>query len=539
MGISGLIGAVKEAQESVHISRFKGKTLGIDGYVWLHKGAFGCSEDIVLEKPTNKYVLYFIKKIRLLQHFGVEPYVVFDGGPLISKKKTELEREMNRKNNTDRGIDLLKQGKRKEAMSYFQKGVNITPLLAKAVIEELKKEKINYIVAPYEADAQLAFLEKNGIIDGIITEDSDLVVFGCKKVIFKLNDGGFGVLFDRDNLRLVKDIPLKGWDDNMFRKMCILSGCDYLDSVHGVALKRSCKYLQRSSDIQKIVQIMKGEGLKVPNTYVQDFQRAEKTFMYQKVFDPIVKKLRSLEEIRPEHIDPDMDYIGENIDDTLAYLISIGEVDPISKQPFGSYEHTNGKIHEKIKVHSKSEPENRLLMRWLKPTDSKDINESKMENLLDMEIETKSECKHLDSSRRLSTGCKICNGGDVYKQNIISKRSESEIIGSTNRNNPTITTSKYFGSQAKKLSIGFEIKAKPSQGSSNSGITVNGRETSQTKLSFQTISVGNNSSTLGSSFQQQTRFQTLSIPNSVIEAVETPKRKLSFSPSFTIKKKPF
>ena len=38
------------------------------------------------------------------------------------------------------------------------------------------------IVAPYEADSQLAYLSKEQIVDLIITEDSDLLVFGCRKV---------------------------------------------------------------------------------------------------------------------------------------------------------------------------------------------------------------------------------------------------------------------------------------------------------------------------------------------------------------------
>ena len=41
------------------------------------------------------------------------------------------------------------------------------------------------IVAPYEADAQLAFLNQQKIADIIITEDSDLILFGCDKVIVK------------------------------------------------------------------------------------------------------------------------------------------------------------------------------------------------------------------------------------------------------------------------------------------------------------------------------------------------------------------
>lgn len=46
------------------------------------------------------------------------------------------------------------------------------------------------IVAPYEADAQLAFLNKSGIAQAVITEDSDLLAFGCKKVQMLLNEHG-------------------------------------------------------------------------------------------------------------------------------------------------------------------------------------------------------------------------------------------------------------------------------------------------------------------------------------------------------------
>lgn len=38
------------------------------------------------------------------------------------------------------------------------------------------------IVAPHEADAQLAYLNQAGIAQIIITEDSDLILFGCNQV---------------------------------------------------------------------------------------------------------------------------------------------------------------------------------------------------------------------------------------------------------------------------------------------------------------------------------------------------------------------
>ena len=48
--------------------------------------------------------------------------------------------------------------------------------------QECRRIGIECIVAPYEADAQLAYLCKENIVDLVITEDSDLLVFGCQRV---------------------------------------------------------------------------------------------------------------------------------------------------------------------------------------------------------------------------------------------------------------------------------------------------------------------------------------------------------------------
>jgi len=51
-----------------------------------------------------------------------------------------------------------------------------------AVFQAARIRGVDCVVAPYEADAQLAFLNKSDIAQAVITEDSDLLAFGCKKV---------------------------------------------------------------------------------------------------------------------------------------------------------------------------------------------------------------------------------------------------------------------------------------------------------------------------------------------------------------------
>ena len=46
----------------------------------------------------------------------------------------------------------------------------------------MRASTIDVIVAPYEADAQLAYLAHNNLVDVVVTQDSDLVVFGCDTV---------------------------------------------------------------------------------------------------------------------------------------------------------------------------------------------------------------------------------------------------------------------------------------------------------------------------------------------------------------------
>ena len=48
---------------------------------------------------------------------------------------------------------------------------------------------VDFVVAPYEADSQLAFLASiptcRGGVSAVITEDSDLVPYGCPRTLFK------------------------------------------------------------------------------------------------------------------------------------------------------------------------------------------------------------------------------------------------------------------------------------------------------------------------------------------------------------------
>ncbi|ORY00203.1 putative exonuclease [Basidiobolus meristosporus CBS 931.73] len=315
MGISGLLPLLKPIQSRVHISSYAGETVAVDAYVWLHKGAFGCAKELCLGEETDKYVEYCMHRIRLLQHYKVKPFVVFDGGPLPSKEGTEESRESMRKENRKKALEYLNCGQHVKAVECFQKCVDITPEMAKKFIEALRKESIDYIVAPYEADAQLAYLFKQNKVTSVITEDSDLLVFGCKRVLFKLDKYGNGVEIQIDRLEEVGDQCFAGWSHEQFRQMCILSGCDYLKSIPGMGLKKALKYLKQYKTAERVIEVLRTDSsFKIPPEYELEFQRAELTFRHQLVFDPSTRALVHLHPLEEGLSSFELPFLGKLVE---------------------------------------------------------------------------------------------------------------------------------------------------------------------------------------------------------------------------------
>ncbi|XP_065536249.1 exonuclease 1 [Lathamus discolor] len=341
MGIQGLLQFIKEAAEPTHVKKYKGQTVAVDTYCWLHKGAYACAEKLVRGEPTDVYVAFCMKLVDMLLSFGIIPILVFDGCTLPSKKEVEKARREKRQASLLKGKQLLQEGRLSEARECFGRSVNVTHAMAHEVIKAARARGVDCIVAPYEADAQLAYLNKTGIVQAIITEDSDLLAFGCKKVFLKIDKFGNGLEIDQARLGNCKQLG-NVFTEEKFRYMCILSGCDYLSSIHGIGLAKACKLLKLANnpDIIKVIKKM-GQYLKmnivVPEEYIQGFTRANNTFLYQLVFDPVNRKLVPLNPYEDD-IDPEtLIYAGRHFGDGAAFQIAIGNVDINTMEQIDNY----------------------------------------------------------------------------------------------------------------------------------------------------------------------------------------------------------
>ncbi|XP_075843694.1 exonuclease 1 [Microtus pennsylvanicus] len=351
MGIQGLLQFIKEASEPINVKKYKGQAVAVDTYCWLHKGAIACAEKLAKGEPTDRYVGFCMKFVNMLLSHGVKPILVFDGCTLPSKKEVERSRRERRQSNLLKGKQLLREGKVSEARDCFTRSVNITHAMAHKVIKAARALGVDCLVAPYEADAQLAYLNKTGIVQAVITEDSDLLAFGCKKVVLKMDHFGNGLEVDQARLGMCKQLG-DVFTEEKFRYMCILSGCDYLSSLRGIGLAKACKVLRLANnpDIVKVIKKI-GHYLKmnitVPEDYITGFIRANNTFLYQLVFDPIQRKLVPLNAYGDD-VNPDtLSYAGQYVDDSVALQIALGNRDVNTLEQIDDYSPDTMPVHSR------------------------------------------------------------------------------------------------------------------------------------------------------------------------------------------------
>jgi len=55
MGVKGLLPVLASIVKKVSLTTYAGKTIAIDGYVWLHRATFSCAKELCTGAPTDKY----------------------------------------------------------------------------------------------------------------------------------------------------------------------------------------------------------------------------------------------------------------------------------------------------------------------------------------------------------------------------------------------------------------------------------------------------------------------------------------------------
>jgi exonuclease-1 len=58
-----------------------------------------------------------------------------------------------------------------------------------------------------------------------------------------MDRGGFGLEVDLDEIDKVEEMSFRNFTQDMFLSLCIISGCDYLESIKGIGFKKAYRIL--------------------------------------------------------------------------------------------------------------------------------------------------------------------------------------------------------------------------------------------------------------------------------------------------------
>ena len=239
----------KSSIKSIPLSELSGKKIAVDISIYLYKYI---SENALLE---NLYLM-----ISLFRTNNITPIFIFDGKPPAEKNETIATRKKNKTDAREEyyRLKLIVESMKAEtdaeietdsiADTYTdiytdaqkQKEYEINDM--SQAMEQLKKKFVSikyddiqnvktllqaygvtYFEAPGEADILCAKLVTNNLVYACLSEDTDMFVYGCARVLRYLSlTLSNVVIYDLNNILKTLNVTM-----DVFKQICILYGCDY------------------------------------------------------------------------------------------------------------------------------------------------------------------------------------------------------------------------------------------------------------------------------------------------------------------------
>jgi hypothetical protein len=167
-------------------------------------------------------------------------------------------------------------------------------------------------------------------------------------VLFKFEADGSADMLSLDDLQCAEDAKYGGhlfegmrpgeWDDwrsRLFLDLCILSGCDYLQSLPGIGVRTAHSLLRQRLSVDQLILERLGQTA-IAADYLRSFERARQVFKHQLVWDG-----HGLRPLTPLPVGFDLEgapHLGLMVSPALARSICVdATIDARSLQPIGAH----------------------------------------------------------------------------------------------------------------------------------------------------------------------------------------------------------
>ncbi|XP_042894342.1 flap endonuclease GEN homolog 1-like, partial [Penaeus japonicus] len=268
MGVKGLWHILEEAQETVPLERLRDSVLALDASGWVvHMG-----------------LRSFFYRVRNLIRAGIVPLVVLDGR--VPQEKLPVV--------ADRRWKCLRY-KAKRLTAAMKKRMYEEPCTIRPtadLIQVLKGLGAPVIRSEGEAEKLCAWLDQRGIVDGVISGDNDVFLYGAKTVYRQVSTSSGGIckrILSRD-VRMW--CGLSRW---ALIGIAALLGCDLHPSgVRGIGITKALKFLRQADprnkrDLREFLKpFFQGQGQKHLRAVLDEFLKppALWDFVHTEMLEP-------------------------------------------------------------------------------------------------------------------------------------------------------------------------------------------------------------------------------------------------------------
>ena len=229
MGIRYLNRFLKEnASSSIKfckLAELYGKKIAVDISIYMYRFA---SDNILIE---NMYLM-----LSIFRYYNIIPIFIFDGKAppekreILQKRKEDKQEAEKEYNNLKKTLELNKDMNEvdKQEIIYNmdilkKKIITISKIDIENIKNLIRTYGATYYDAPGEADELCAMLNVKDKVWACLSEDMDMFVYGCPRVIRYLSLlNHTAVVYDMQGILCNLGITQKE-----FREVCVLSGTDY------------------------------------------------------------------------------------------------------------------------------------------------------------------------------------------------------------------------------------------------------------------------------------------------------------------------
>jgi len=216
---------IPSSMNFISIAELSGKKIAVDISIYLYKYA---SEGNLIE---NIYLM-----LSIFRNYNVTPIFIFDGKAPLEKKellikrredKQEAEKEFNKLKRILHSSPNIDYDEKQELINNMdllkKKFVRISKNDIEQVKQLMRAYGATYYDAPGEADHLCAMLTIKGKVWACLSEDMDMFVYGCPRVIRYLSLLNHTIVL----YNMTEILDKLGFTQKELREICILSGTDY------------------------------------------------------------------------------------------------------------------------------------------------------------------------------------------------------------------------------------------------------------------------------------------------------------------------